>query len=799
MPTTSHPVLKNLRVIGKHVRRKEDVRLLTGRGRFTDDFSEPSQVHAAMVRSTHAHALLQSIDTIQARAMPGVLGVFTGADLQDLGEIPHDPLPKTQFDLKLHAPGASVGDPVFLGVHTLLPTDKARYVGEALAMVVAETKGQAVDAADAIEITYEPLPATIATADAAAPDAPRLWDDMPDNVAIETFFGDQNATDMAFAKADHVIDMSFNIGRVTGVPMEPRSALAVHDPVAQQTTLYAGSGGVVRQKREIATVLCVDPDEIRVVAYDVGGNFGTRNRVYVEFGLAAWAAKRLDRPVKFTAMRSESFISDYQGRDLLIDMSLALDNVGNFQGLRADNLSNLGARCVSLSPLSKGSGIITGSYSIPTAHLRSRAVYSNTPPTNAYRSSGRPEVIFAIERMVDTAAAELGMDPVALRRQNFVTPDQMPYTNAVGMQYDSGEYEAALDKAMNLADWDGFPARRNAAAKRGKVLGRGLAHYVESSIGNPIEQAQIRIPQGEAEGEEIHVVIGTQPSGQGHETSFAQVAAEWLGVPVAQVRIILGDTNIVNVGGGSHSGRSMRMAGTVIIKAADALIAKGKILAADVLEAAETDIDFAEGRFFVAGTDRGLSIFELAAAAPENDPLSAVENNEMHTPVFPNGCHVCEVEVDPDTGHLEIQRYTAIDDVGRAINPLIVDGQTHGGIAQGVGQAMWEQCVFDENGQPLSGSFMDYGMPRALHFPSFQTALHEVPSPTNPLGVKAGGEGGTTPALAVIVNAVVDALRQPGVENPALRNLTMPLTPEKIWRAINQHQNTERNRHDGPA
>ncbi|MBT5109307.1 MAG: xanthine dehydrogenase family protein molybdopterin-binding subunit, partial [Rhodospirillaceae bacterium] len=786
-----NPILKNLRVIGQHVRRKEDVRLLTGHGRFTDDFSEANQVFAVIIRSPHAHAVLGSINAARAQAMPGVLGVFFGEDMKGLGEIAHDPLPKTKFDLKLHAPGGSVGDPVFLGAHALLPTDKVRFVGEAVAMVVAETKAQANDAAEAVDITYAPLPAVTATAEASQPDAPRLWDEIPDNVAIETFFGDPTATDAAFAKADHKVGMSFNIGRVTGVPMEPRSALAVHDAASNQTTLYAGSGGVVRQKREIATVLCDDPETIRVVAYDVGGNFGTRNRVYVEFGLAAWAARRLERPVKFTAMRSESFISDYQGRDLLVNMSLALDSHGNFLGLRASNLSNLGARCVSLSPLSKGSGIITGSYNIPTAHLRSRAVFSNTPPTNAYRSSGRPEVIFAIERLIDTAAAELGMDPVALRRRNFVTPDQMPYTNAVGMTYDSGEYEAALDKAMALADWDGFTARRATAMANGKRLGRGLAHYVESSIGSPIEQAQIHVRQDLSGLDEIHVVIGTQPSGQGHETSFAQVAAEWLGIPIEQVRIVLGDTNIVEVGGGSHSGRSMRMAGTVIVKAADAFIAKGKRLAADILEAAVSDIDFGDGRFFVTGTDRGLTIFELAAKAPDNDPLSAVESNEMHTPVFPNGCHVCEVEVDPETGHLNIQRYTAIDDVGRAINPLIVDGQTHGGIVQGVGQAMWEQCVFDEHGQPLSGSFMDYGMPRALHFPSFKTALHEVPSPTNPLGVKAGGEGGTTPALAVIVNAVVDALREPGIDNPALRDLTMPLTPEKIWRAAQPLTNSK--------
>ena len=781
--------LDNLRVIGHRVRRKEDNRLLTGRGRFSDDFSEDDQVFASIVRAPHAHAILGAIDVEQARAMPGVLGVYTGADMTDLDCISHDPLPKTKFDLKLHAPGRTVADPVFLGRHVLLPTDKVRYVGEAVVMVVAETKHQATNAAEAIDIDYEPLPAVTATGDAAQPDAPRLWDDLPDNILIETFFGDKTATDAAFNTAAHVIDMSYNIGRVTGVPLEPRSALAVHDTDTGQTTIYAGSGGVVRQKREIAAVLRHEPDALRLVAYDIGGNFGTRNRVYVEFGLTAWAARRLNRPVKYTAMRTESFISDYQGRDIRIDLSLALDREGNFLGLRSDNLSNAGSHCISLSPLSKGSGIITGSYDIPVAHLRSRSVFSNTPPTNAYRSSGRPEAIFAIERIIDSAAAEFGFDPVALRRRNLVTPDQMPYTNAVGMTYDSGEYETAMDKAMALADWDGFPARRAAALARGNWLGRGMGHYVESSIGAPIEQSQIRFSD---DFDEIQVVIGTQPSGQGHETSFAQVAAEWLGVSIERVRIVLGDTNIVKVGGGSHSGRSMRMAGTVIVKAADVLIEKGKRLASDILEAAETDIEFSDGRFFVTGTDRGLSIFELAAQAPKDAPLSVVESNEMHTPVFPNGCHVCEIEVDPETGLLEIQRYTAIDDVGRAINPLIVDGQTHGGIVQGVGQAMWEQCVFDKSGQPLCGSFMDYAMPRAHHFPSFRTELHEVPSPTNPLGVKAGGEGGTTPALAVIVNAVVDAFRPQGGDEATLRDLTMPLTPEKIWRAAQQYTKNAR-------
>jgi carbon-monoxide dehydrogenase large subunit len=770
------------RSIGEPVHRKEDERLLTGRGRFTDDFNLDGQAYAAIVRSPHPHAVIRAIDASPALRMPGVLAAFTGkdCDADGLGEIPHDPLPKTKFDLKLHAPGGVVGEPVFVGGHTLLPADKARYVGEAIVLVVAETKSLALDAADSVIVDYEPLPAVTDTAAAVNENAPVIWDATPGNVLVETYFGDREATAAAFAIADHSFSMEFDIGRVTGVPLESRSALGAYDEETGRYTVYAGSGGVVRQKREIATVLKEDPAKIRVLAYDVGGNFGTRNRVYVEFPLMAWASRKLGRPVKYTAVRSESFISDYQGRDLRVELTLALDREGRFLALCGSNLSNVGARCVSLSPLSKGAGIITGSYRIPAAFLRARATFSNTPPTNAYRSSGRPEIIFAIERLIDTAAHELGFDPIALRRLNLVPPEAMPYRNAVGMVYDSGAYEAGLDKALRLAEWGSFDARRRDAQSRGKLLGRGLAHYVESSIGTPVEQAEIHIRQEERL---IDVVIGTQPSGQGHETAFAQVAAEWLGLPVDQVRIVLGDTDIVKVGGGSHSGRSMRMAGTVIVKAADAFIAQATRFASQCLEAAEADIEFNHGRFLVTGTDRGLTIFELAARAEQQglpeDFLSAIEDNEMHTPVFPNGCHVCEVEVDPETGHIQIVRYAAVDDVGRAINPMIVDGQTHGGLVQGVGQAMWEQCVFDTEGQPLCGSFMDYGMPRADHFPSFQTELHEVPSPTNPLGVKAGGEGGTTAALGVIVNAAVDALRVYGV-----RDLKMPLTPLRVWEAI---------------
>ena len=774
--------------IGASLYRKEDERLLTGCGQFSDDFSLPGQAYAAMVRSPHAHAVIRSIDQVDAVCLPGVLGIFTGVDcsVDGLGEIPHSPLPSTQFDMKLHAPGGSVGEPVFIGRHTILPTDKVRYVGEAVALVVAETKAIALEAAEAVVVEYDPLPSVSDTALATVSDAPSVWDEVADNIFIETFFGDAAATEAAFRGAAHTVSMAFDIGRVTGVPMEPRAALGDYDQEVGRYTLYAGSGGVVRQKREIVTVLNEDPSNVRVLAYDVGGNFGTRNRVYVEFPLVVWASRKVGRPVKYTATRSESFVSDYQGRDLKVNLDLALDNEGHFLALRASNLSNVGARCVSLSPLSKGSGIITGSYRIPVASVRARAAFTNTPPTNAYRSSGRPEIIFAIERLIDTAAQELGFDPVALRRLNLVRPEDMPYRNAVGMVYDSGGYEACLDKAMALADWGGFEARKPEAASRRKLLGRGLAHYVESSIGTPVEQAEIHVRCADGL---VDVVIGTQSSGQGHETSFAQVAAEWLGLHTDRVRIVLGDTDVVKVGGGSHSGRSMRMAGTVIVKAAEVFIAQGKRYAAQFLEAAEADVAFANGRFFVAGTDRGLTIFELAEMAIDrglpDDTLSVVEDNEMHTPVFPNGCHICEVEVDPDTGHVQIVRYSAVDDVGRAINPMIVDGQTHGGLVQGVGQAMWEQCVFDRDGQPLCGSFMDYGMPRANHFPNFRTALHEVPSPTNPLGVKAGGEGGTTAALGVIVNAVVDALRCYGV-----RDLQMPLTPWRVWEAIQDARGT---------
>jgi len=769
------------RYIGQPMPRVEDARLVTGHSRFTDDFSFPNQAYAATLRSPHPHARIVSIDKSRALALPGVLGVFTGADCaaDGLGAIGHDPVPKTRDDMKLTAPG---GSDIFIGPHLLLPTDKVRHVGEAIAMAVAETRTQALDAAEAVNVIYDELPFVLHSEDAMESGAPTVWDEVPDNILVDTQFGDSAATDHAFAQAANVVKMDFNIGRVTGMPLEPRACVANYDAATGRYTLHAGSGGAVRQKRELAAVLNIEPDTLRVLSFDVGGNFGTRNRVYPEYGLVLWAARKLNRAVKFAASRSECFISDYQGRDLVTKLELALDAKGKFLALRATNISNAGARCVSLSPLSKGAGLITGNYAISAASLRAVSVFTNTIPTQAYRSSGRPEVTFAIERLIDIAAVKLNIDRVSLRRRNLVKPKAMPYRNAVGMTYDSGTYEDNMDHAMRLADWDGFNARKREAKKRGRLLGLGLANYVESSIGAPKEQARVTIkPAG------VDVIVGTQPAGQGHETSFAQVVSDLLQVPPECISIIMGDTDVVRAGGGTHSGRSMRHAATVFSMAATTLIANGKRIAAHILGTTMEGIEFNDGRFAARETNRSFDFLELAQemtrhALPDDlaKGLAVVTDNEMHDPVFPNGCAVCEIEIDPDTGHLALMRYASVDDVGRAINPLIVDGQTHGAIVQGIGQALWEQFVFETgSGQPLTGSLMDYGMPRADLLPSFTTEIVEVLSPTNPLGIKAGGEGGTTGAPAAIVSALADALKPHGI-----LNLEMPATPFRIWQAI---------------
>jgi carbon-monoxide dehydrogenase large subunit len=565
--------------------------------------------------------------------------------------------------------------------------------------------------------------------------------------------------------------------------MEARTALADYDPATGRYTLYAPGGGVGRPKRDIAHMLGIDDVQIRVVADDVGGNFGTRNCTYPELALACWAAKRIGRPVKYLCERGEALVTDFQGRDLTVTAELALDADGNFLAFRTSNLSNVGAYAASFVPLTKGTELSTSLYRIPAARARARAVFSNTISTAPYRSAGRPEVMFVMERLIDRAAQEFGFDRVALRRRNLIREDELPYPNPLGMTYDSGAYEQILDRTLALADWDGFPARREETRARGRYRGIGLGTYVESQSGAPQEAAVVTVlPRGEVE-----VEIGTLSSGQGHETSYAQLLGDWLGVENQRIRLVTGDTDRNKFAAGSHSGRSIRLASLTMHAASQQIIAKGLQISAHLLEAAEADIGFADGRFTVKGTDRSVDLFDVARAAETETRLPAELRGRLmgtgdvvsRISSFPHGWHVAEVEIDPETGVVALARYTAIDDVGRAVNPMIIHGQTHGGIAQGAGQALMEQCVFDpESGQPLAGSFMDYAMPRAGDLPFFATDISEVPSTTHPLGFRGGGEGGITPSLGVIVNAVVDALSEFGVTH-----IEMPATSEKIWRA----------------
>ncbi len=769
--------------IGQPVRRKEDRRLLTGKGRFTDDIAPPGLAHAVIVRSPHAHARIASMDKTAALAAPGVLTVLSGADYaaDGLGPIPHNPGLSAPPDVQPRTRGFA---PVATA-HFPLPVDRVRHVGEAVAIVVAETIAAAKDTAELLEFSYEPLPAVTRAADALRPTAPLLWETAPGNLSIDIELGDEAATAAAFARAAHVVRLETWAQRVTGVPMEPRTNIAEYDPATGRYTLYTGSGrGVAKVRLDLAQVLGVPAEQVRVLCGDMGGNFGTRNLFYPEYALIAWAARRVGRPVKWTCERTESFLSDWQGRDLTVEAELALDGHGNFLAVRGANLSNLGAHAVAFGPLQKGLGLMSNVYRTPVAYFRGRGAVTDTVPTTPYRSAGRPEAIFVVERLVDLAADRLGLDPVALRRQNMIPPEAQPYTNPLGITYDSGRYAEAMDTALQLADWSGFPTRRADANRRGKLRGIGIANYVEITSGAPRERAEATVlPEGRVE-----LVMGTMASGQGHETSFAQLVTEWLGVPFDSIDYVAHDTARVRAGGGSHSGRSMKLAATIVGKATDEIIDKGRKIASFLLETGEIDIEFAHGRYRVAGTDRDIGIFEVAAAAMSRTdlpselqgPLAGVCDESLPVASFPYGTQICEVEVDPDTGAVEIVGYAAVDDVGRAVNPMILHGQTHGGIAQGVGQALLEHSHYDrETGQLLAASFMDYAMPRADIFPPLATALSEVPAPTNRLGVRSGGEGGTTPALAAVINAIVDALSELGV-----RHIEMPATPERVWRAI---------------
>jgi aerobic carbon-monoxide dehydrogenase large subunit len=769
--------------IGSPVRRKEDLRLVAGMGCYSDDVNLPNQVYAIMVRSPHAHARIRAIDTAAARAMPGVLAVLTGRDILADGvkPIPHKAFSYHPAEIPLRNKDDA---PIFSARHYPLPADRARFVGEAVAVVVAETVAIAKEAAERVAIDYDPLDAVIDAVAAAEPGAPQLWDG-GQNVLIDAQVGDAAATAAAFARAAHVVRLKTWIPRVTGVPMEPRAAVGAFDPASGRYTVHAGSGGAVRLKADISTSLDLPPESVRVVMREVGGNFGTRGAVYPEFVLVAWAARRVGRPVKWTCERHESFVSDYQGRDLTSEAELALDRNGRFLAIRGSNTGNLGALTGNFSMVQKGVEIASGIYRMPAADFRARCVTTNTTPTRPYRSSGRPEVMYVMERLIDLAARQAGFDRVELRRRNLVTPSELPYQNPFGMVYDSGDYPKALDAALALADWAGFPARRRATKKRGRLRGIGIATYVDTATGVPRERAEVTVqPDGF-----VDVVLGTVSNGQGHETSFAQLVTEFLGVPIERVRLITGDTDIVSVGGGTHSGRGMRLASIVVHKASGEIVAKGMRIARHLLEAGgDAQIAFRDGRFMLEGTNRSVGLFEVAAAANERDDLPddlrgalmAISDETVSEAGWPYGCHTCEVEIDPETGAVELVRHCAVDDVGRAVNPMIIHGQTHGGIAQGFGQALIEHCFYEAGtGQQLAGSFMDYAMPRADMLPFFNSEISEVPSTTHPLGIRPAGEGGTTPALAVIINAIVDALAEFGVTH-----MEMPATPERIWRAI---------------
>ncbi len=772
--------------IGKPVQRKEDLRLLTGKGHYVTDQRLPGMAFAAMVRSPHAHARIVSIATERAKAAPGVIAVLTGADFiaDGLKAMDHRPTLVGPPDVTVRV---REGFTIFTHAEPMLPADKARYVGEPVAMVVAETQDQAKDGAELVEVEYEALPAVTMAADAVKAGTQRVWDEAPSNLCVDVEVGDKAATDAAFAKAAHVTRLDTWVQRVTGTPMEPRNAVGDFDASSGRYTLYAGTGsGVAKERVDLASVLGVAPEFCRALCGDMGGNFGTRNFFFPEYGLLPWAARRIGRPVKWLGERQESFLSDYQGRDLTVTAELALDGQGNFLGLRGTNLSNVGAHTIAFVPLRKGLGQMSGVYTIPATHFRGCAALTNTVPTTPYRSAGRPEAVFVIERLIDLAADELGIDPVALRRRNLIAPAAMPYTNSVGQTYDNGEYEKGMDAALKLADWQGFAARRGEAKRRGMLRGIGVANYIEIAGGFPRERAEVTVrPEGRVE-----LVCGTMSSGQGHETSFAQLLTEWLGVPFDSIDYVAHDTARVSVGGGSHSGRSMRIASLAIGKASDDIIEKGKRIAGHLLETSPVDIEFARGTFTVKGTDRRIGIFDVAkAAATRSDlpeelrgKLDAVGDQTVGVGAWPSGTHVCEVEIDPDTGLVRIVKWSGVNDVGLAINPLILHGQTHGAAAQGIGQAVFELCHYDhDSGQLLSASFMDYAVPRADTLPSFDCALVELPATSHRYGIRPGGEGGTTPALGAVINAVVDALSELGV-----RHVEMPATPERVWRAIQE-------------
>jgi carbon-monoxide dehydrogenase large subunit len=778
-------------VIGQAVPRKEDARFLTGTGQYTDDVSMPRQAYAYFLRSPHAHATIRSIDVAKAKGSPGVVDIFTGADLTGVNGLPCGWL-ITGTD----------GKPMNEPPHPVLALGKVRYVGDAVALVIAESIVEAKDAAERIVVDYGVLPAVVNPVDALKPGAPQIHEQAPGNRCYTWALGDKAAVDAAFANAAHVTKIDIVNNRLVPNAIEPRAALASYDRADDAYTLYVTSQNPhVERLLMTAFVLGLPEHKVRVIAPDVGGGFGSKIYLYAEETAMVWASKRVNRPIKWAAERSESFLSDAHGRDHVTHAELALDRNGKFLALSVRTTANMGAYLstfASCIPTILYATLLAGQYTTPAIWCEVTASFTNTSPVDAYRGAGRPEATYVVERIVYQAAAEMGLPQDEIRRRNFIRA--FPYQTPVALNYDTGDYDQTLDAAMEMADVAGFPARKAEAQKRGKLRGIGYAAYIEacglapSNIAGALgaraglfEAGEVRVhPTGS-----VTVFTGSHSHGQGHETTFAQIVAGRLGIPVDNVSVVHGDTGRVPFGMGTYGSRSLAVGGTAIVKALDKVVAKGKKIAAHLLEAAETDIEFKDGKFTVAGTDRSKTFGEIALTAyvPHNYPLGTLEpgldETAFYDPTnftYPAGTHICEVEIDPDTGVVEVVAFTACDDFGNIVNPMIVEGQVHGGVAQGLGQALLERCVYDpDSGQLLTGSMMDYALPRADDLPSFKVGTKVTPCTHNPLGAKGCGEAGAIGAPAAMMNAVMDALSATGVTH-----FDMPASPSRVWSAIRQ-------------
>ncbi|HEV7410367.1 MAG TPA: xanthine dehydrogenase family protein molybdopterin-binding subunit [Bradyrhizobium sp.] len=763
--------------VGQPVLRKEDDTLVRGKGKYTDDFDLPGQAYAWIVRSSHAHGIIKGIDTSAAKAMPGVLGVWTGVDLASAGYGPYTcGLPLKNRD----------GTPLKQTNRTALMSDKVRYVGDPVAFVVAETLAQARDAGEAVVLDIEPLPAVTSAEEAAKPGAPLLYDHIPNNVALDYHYGDAAKVEAAFAGAAHVTKLDITNTRVAVVAMEPRAALASYDKASERYTIQVPTQGVAGNRTNLAkNLLKVPNDKVHLLTANVGGSFGMKNINYPEYMCILYAAKALGRPVKWTDERSTSFLSDSHGRAQQIHAELALDAEGKFLAVKISGYGNLGAYItgVAPSPLSLNVGKnIASVYRTPLLSVDIKTVLTNTTLMGAYRGAGRPEANYFMERLIDRAADEISINRLTLRKRNFIKPAQMPFAASSGVTYDSGDFQGVFNKALEVSDHAGFAKRKKESRKRGKLRGIAVGSYLEVTAPPGVELGKIVF---EDDGS-VRLITGTLDYGQGHATPFAQVMSDQLGVPFEAVKLVQGDSDIVHTGNGTGGSRSITASGMAIVEASKLVIEKGKKAAAHLMEAAEGDIEFARGRFTIAGTDRSIDIMELArrmreGKMPEGVPSSLdVDHTTREVPsTFPNGCHVAEVEIDPDTGVVQIVRYTGVNDFGTIVNPMLVAGQLHGGVAQGIGQALMELVSYDSSGQPITGSFMDYAMPRAEDIPMMAVGDHPVLAKSNPLGTKGCGEAGCAGSLSTIANAVLDALAEFGI-----KHIDMPLTPERIWRAI---------------